>query len=71
MFAATLSSPNPAINAGPFGAGFALRLARAEARAAGGSLVRDGDRVDLVLPLMMDHPYHDALSGTDNLAATP
>jgi signal transduction histidine kinase len=71
VFAATLSAPNPAINAGPFGAGFALRLARAEARAAGGSLVREGSRVDLVLPLMMDQPYHEALSGTDNLAATP
>ena len=38
LFAATTrSSTTSAINAGLFGTGFALRLARAEARAAGGS----------------------------------
>ena len=71
VFAASLSAPNPAINAGPFGAGFALRLARAEARAAGGSLARDGDRIDLVVPLMMDQPLHDVPSSPDNWAANP
>jgi signal transduction histidine kinase len=71
VFAASLSAPNPAINAGLFGAGFALRLARAEARAAGGSLVRDGDQIDLILPLMTDQPGHDAPSSPDNWAATP
>ena len=70
VFAASLTAPNAAINAGLFGAGFALRLARAEARAAGGSLVRDGDRIDLVLPLMMDQPGLDAPSTPDNWAAT-
>jgi hypothetical protein len=40
------------INAGIFGAGFTFRLARAEARAAGGSLVRDGGMVVLTLPLL-------------------
>ena len=35
---------------GFLGGGFALRLARAEARAAGGSLVRDGSRLILRLP---------------------
>lgn len=38
------------LSAGMFGAGFALRLARAEARAAGGDLVRDGDVLVLSLP---------------------
>jgi hypothetical protein len=71
VFAASLSTPNPAINAGPFGAGFALRLARAEARAAGGSLARDGNLIDLVVPLMMDQPLHDVPSSPDNWAATP
>lgn len=39
-----------AISAGVFGVGFALRLARAEARAAGGSLERTGGELVLVLP---------------------
>ncbi|MBX7540916.1 sensor histidine kinase [Qipengyuania sphaerica] len=41
-----------ALSAGIFGAGFSLRLARAEARAAGGDLARDGDRLVLSLPLL-------------------
>lgn len=41
-----------AVSAGIFGAGFALRLARAEARAAGGDLVREADRLLLTLPLL-------------------
>ncbi len=45
------SSARPAT--GMFGTGFALRLARAEARAAGGDLVRDGALLVLVLPLML------------------
>lgn len=71
VFAASLAAPNPAINAGLFGAGFALRLARAEARAAGGSLLRDADQIDLVLPLMMDQLHHDAPTSPDNWAAMP
>jgi hypothetical protein len=39
-----------AINAGVFGNGFTLRLAAAEARAAGGTLHREGDALHLVLP---------------------
>jgi signal transduction histidine kinase len=54
LFAATIRSPSGAINAGLFGAGFALRLARAEARAAGGDLKRDGDALELTLPLVSD-----------------
>lgn len=37
---------------GSFGSGFALRLARAEARAAGGMLTRTEDRLLLTLPLL-------------------
>jgi signal transduction histidine kinase len=41
-----------AVTAGMFGPGFALRLARAEARAAGGNLVREDDWLVLTLPLL-------------------
>ncbi len=39
-----------AVSAGMFGAGFALRLARAEVRAIGGDLAREGDRLVVTLP---------------------
>jgi signal transduction histidine kinase len=52
IFAATARPRSGAINAGLFGAGFAFRLARAEARAAGGALVREGDVLVLTLPLL-------------------
>ncbi len=41
-----------AVSAGIFGAGFSLRLARAEARAAGGELSRDDQWLILSLPLL-------------------
>ena len=47
------ASPPPAaspLSAGMFGAGFALRLAAAEARSAGGDLVRRDARIRLELP---------------------
>jgi ribosome silencing factor RsfS/YbeB/iojap len=52
LFAATIRPARGTINAGLFGAGFALRLARAEARAAGGTLLREGDALVLTLPLL-------------------
>jgi signal transduction histidine kinase len=52
LFAATVRPARGTINAGLFGAGFAFRLARAEARAAGGALLRDGDALVLTLPLL-------------------
>ena len=55
LFAATTrSNTASAINAGLFGTGFALRLARAEARAAGGSLRRDGGTIALTLPVLTE-----------------
>lgn len=68
LFAATARAPTSAINAGLFGAGFAFRLARAEARAAGGGLMREGDALVLTLPLLTatgDLPSHraDAAAG--------
>lgn len=54
IFTAEARPIGTAINAGLFGAGFALRLARAEARAAGGNLVRDDETIVLTLPLARD-----------------
>lgn len=54
LFAATIHASGSAINAGLFGTGFALRLARAEARAAGGNLKRDGSALVLTLPLVSE-----------------
>ena len=52
LFAATTRTGESAISPGLFGTGFALRLARAEARAAGGALRREGDALLLTLPLL-------------------
>ncbi len=52
IFAAEAKPIGTAINAGLFGAGFALRLARAEARAAGGSLLGGAEQVTLRVPLL-------------------
>ena len=51
VFAAEARPVGTSINAGLFGAGFALRLARAEAEAAGGTLVVEDDAVRLTLPI--------------------
>jgi signal transduction histidine kinase len=51
-FAATTRPQDSAINPGLFGTGFALRLARAEARASGGALRHEGDALVLTLPLL-------------------
>lgn len=50
VFAAAGTAARGAVSAGMFGAGFALRLARAEARAAGGDLIREADALLLTLP---------------------
>ena len=50
LFAVDARPSGTAINPGIFGAGFALRLARAEARAGGGDLARSQDVVTLTLP---------------------
>lgn len=50
LFAVEPAGGSPAPAFGLLGGGFALRLARAEAGAAGGALLRDGDRLVLRLP---------------------
>lgn len=62
LFRAAASPGAQALSAGLFGSGFALRLARAEARSAGGLLERRGDALRLELPA---HPETPGLTGTD------
>jgi two-component system, OmpR family, sensor kinase len=50
VFEAAAGSLPQTISAGVFGVGFALRLARAEARAAGGDLLRKDNKLRLILP---------------------
>ncbi len=52
IFSVETRAATGALSAGIFGAGFSLRLARAEARSAGGELMRDGERLVLSLPLL-------------------
>ena len=52
IFSATAKAPSGALSAGVFGAGFSLRLARAEAMAAGGTLARVDDSILFVLPVL-------------------
>lgn len=58
LFEAAPGSIPQAISAGVFGIGFALRLARAEARAAGGQLTRDGANLILKLPDLTGMAQH-------------
>ena len=59
------------IAAGVFGVGFALRLARAEAHAAGGELVRKGDRLRLTLPGLTGAPSgHTESAGEKSVGAS-
>ena len=51
VFAARAKPSSGGLSAGFFGAGFSLRLARAEARAAGGDLVNQDGRISLTIPM--------------------
>jgi len=50
LFSASAGAIPQVIAAGVFGVGFALRLVAAEAKAAGGALVRKGERLRLTVP---------------------
>ncbi|HEX7752831.1 MAG TPA: histidine kinase dimerization/phospho-acceptor domain-containing protein [Novosphingobium sp.] len=52
IFLPAVPTTPPALSAGMFGTGFALRLARSEVGAAGGSLERRRARLRLALPLL-------------------
>ncbi len=65
LFEAVVGAIPQVISAGVFGVGFALRLARAEARAAGGDLVRKDGKFKLTLPgLTMPLADHTDSNGT-------
>lgn len=51
LFATDFRLEDDLVSPGVFGIGFALRLARAEARAVGGELRRDGAKLVLTLPI--------------------
>ncbi|TRD10494.1 HAMP domain-containing histidine kinase [Erythrobacter insulae] len=71
IFAAEVKPISSTINAGLFGAGFALRLARAEAQAAGGKLTVNDDTLTLTLPLLTARqalPSHSECDEQDNAA---
>lgn len=52
IYESTAKPAGGILSAGVFGAGFALRLVRAESRAAGGDLWQDGEMLELTLPLL-------------------
>lgn len=52
LFDAAADAIPQSLSAGAFGVGFSLRLARAEAQAAGGKLTREGDLLRLTLPVI-------------------
>ncbi|WP_284124888.1 histidine kinase dimerization/phospho-acceptor domain-containing protein [Parerythrobacter aestuarii] len=56
---------------GSFGSGFALRLARAEARSAGGSMARVDDRLTLTLPLLTAAEADSSPEGDATTSARP
>ena len=67
-FAAELRAAASPLSSGMFGAGFSLRLARAEARAADGELARDGNRMVLRLPLASLPHTHAAVEAQSSAA---
>ncbi|MBO9602628.1 MAG: HAMP domain-containing histidine kinase [Novosphingobium sp.] len=71
IFEGIVSGAPQAVSAGMFGAGFALRLARAEAHAAGGELARADDLLLLSLPLSGQIAGGKADSGMDTRGQMP
>lgn len=71
LFGAGPGAVPQVLAAGMFGAGFALRLARAEAQAAKGELRRKGDRLRLAIPgLTKTGPGHtESILGSEQSAA--
>jgi len=69
-FAVVAPAQAPAVTAGMFGTGFTLRLARAEAVAAGGSLTVAGDSLVLDLPALTgaDAPHSHGRDGGEEAA---
>lgn len=70
LFHAAVGAVPQAIAAGVFGIGFALRLARAEAKAAGGTLIRKSDRLQLILPGLTREAAAHSHEGNDEAPPT-
>jgi signal transduction histidine kinase len=63
LFTAAAPAQARAVSAGMFGSGFAFRLARAEAAAVGGTLLRNHERITLQLPALTDPgPAHTVVA---------
>ena len=60
IFSTEFHATGNAVSSGIFGAGFTLRLARAEARSAGGNLARIKDHLVLTLPIASGNPAAEA-----------
>lgn len=70
LFSGAPQAQTPAISAGMFGSGFTLRLARAEAEAAGGKLAVSGESLILTLPpLTEETPNHSDRRNDGTFAA--
>jgi signal transduction histidine kinase len=68
LFAASARGDAAALSAGMFGSGFTLRLARAEAEAAGGSLGLRGETLVLSLPGLTERTGDHSQGGNDGAA---
>ncbi|MEP5937447.1 MAG: histidine kinase dimerization/phospho-acceptor domain-containing protein [Erythrobacter sp.] len=66
LFAAQVKPSGASVSAGLFGAGFSLRLARAEARSAGGELTYQDGEIRLQLPLLIEFPRLPERSQQEN-----
>ncbi len=71
IFSASARPVSGAVSAGMFGAGFSLRLARAEARGAGGNLVLVEDWLMLSIPLLTGADTNSSDRATVNRDAQP
>jgi len=65
VFAGQSPARSQAVVSGMFGTGFTLRLARAEARAAGGDLRQENDRLVLALPRAETAPGENPIKPVD------
>jgi hypothetical protein len=68
VFSGAAPAGGGAVSAGMFGAGFALRLARAEARSAGGDLVCEDGALVLMLPRLTASAANPSPVGMDTAA---
>ncbi|MXO64295.1 sensor histidine kinase [Altericroceibacterium endophyticum] len=60
IFEAAQPAKAPSLSAGMFGTGFSIRLARAEAKAMGGSLRQQDNQLWVTLPRLTENPSHNS-----------